>query len=154
MEERLPLLRSRPLPLQLVLAGVVPIVFGVICGVLLGISEPAYLVLSLLAIAGGYFAGYEHDGGTQGALRGLVGGALFGGSILLAHELTGEEAKAELPDPEIVLVALTTGIGILLGALGGRRRARDLRASADEEDRPAFSLSRLNRSELIGFAGA
>src|SRR5918997_3239742 len=126
------LLRTRPLPLQLVLAGLVPVVFGAICGWLLGVNEVAYLVLSILAIAGGYVAGMEHAGAGQGAIRGLVGGALFGGSILLVHEAIGEEPKAHLPEPEILLVAITTVAGVVLGALGGRRRQQ--RGESDEDE--------------------
>jgi hypothetical protein len=146
------LLRTRPLPLQLVLAGVVPIAFGAICGWLLGVDKTAYLVLSLLAIAGGYLAGQEHVGAGEGALRGLVGGALFGGAILLVHEATGKAPKADVPDPKIILVAITTVAGVALGALGGRRRAK--KEEEDEEDKPQFDITRLKRSEFIGFFGA
>ena len=90
---------------------VVPAVFGLICGILLGISEPAYLVLSILAIAGGYFAGFEHRGAGEGALRGLNGGLLFGVFILFGHEFSGEEPKAHLPEPEILLVVHHDGAG-------------------------------------------
>jgi len=119
-----PLLSERPPVLQIVLANVVPLVFGGICGLLLGISEPAYLVLSVLAIGGGYFAGLEHPTAREGAARGAIGGIQFGAMILLVHELTGKEAKAELPHPAIVLVVLTTVFGVLLGYLGGRSRAK------------------------------
>jgi hypothetical protein len=145
------LLRTRPLPLQLVLAGVVPILFGAICGWLLGVSEAAYLVLSILAIAGGYVAGQEHEGAGQGAIRGLVGGALFGLAIVGVHEATGETPKAELPDPSILIVAITTVAGVILGALGGRRRAQ--KEAEDEEEKTEFDLKRIKRSELLGFVG-
>ncbi len=145
------LLRERPLPLQVVIAAVVPAVFGAICGVLLGINEIAYLVLALLAIAGGFVAGMEHRGPAEGALRGLVGGSLFGGFILIAHEATGEEATAELPHPAIILVAVTAVFGVLLGALGGRARVRmETRA----ERGPFIDLSRLQRAEYLGFLAA
>jgi hypothetical protein len=145
------LLRTRPVPLQLVLAGLVPIVFGAICGWLLGVNEVAYLIASILAIAGGYVAGLEHHGAGEGAIRGLIGGALFGGSILLVHEAIGDEPKAELPDPKILLVAITVVFGVVLGALGGRRRVA--KEEEDEEDKPGFDIMRIKPSELIGFAG-
>ena len=113
--------------MQIVLGVVVPSTFGLVCGVLLGVSEPAYLVLSVLAIAGGYFAGLEHRTAAEGALRGLNGGLLFGVFILFAHEFSGSEPKLELPEPEVLLVVLTTVLGALLGALGGRSRARRAR---------------------------
>src|SRR3954467_11531354 len=145
------LLRTRPLPLQLVLAGVVPIAFGALCGWLLGVNKTAYLVLSLLAIAGGYVAGQEHMGAREGAIRGLVGGTLFGASILLVHEATGKAPKADVPDPKIILVAVTAVAGVILGALGGRRRAQ--KEEEEEEEKPEFDITRLKRSELLGFVG-
>lgn len=146
------LLRTRPIPLQLVLAGVVPAAFGAICGWLLGVDETAYFVASALAIAGGYFAGREHYGGREGALRGLIGGTIFGGFILLVHEATGKEAKANLPDPPILLMVVTAVFGVALGAMGGAARQR--KDDMKEEDKPVFSMQRIKPAELIGFAGA
>ena len=119
-----PLLSSRSPAQQILLANVVPAGFGVIAGILLGINEIVYLVVSVLAIGGGYFAGLEHPDTESGAIRGVIGGLLFGSFILLAHEATGEEAKAELPEPAILLAVLTTAFGAGLGALGGRSRAK------------------------------
>ena len=75
---------------------------------------------------GGVAAGFEYLGAGPGTLRGLLGGALYGSSILIAHEIEGSAAEADLPDPAVVLVVLTVIIGAGLGALGGwlrRRRA-------------------------------
>ncbi|MEA2461898.1 MAG: hypothetical protein QOH90_2075 [Actinomycetota bacterium] len=129
-----------------------PIVFGAICGWLLGVDKIAYLVLSILAILGGYVAGQEHKGLVEGAIRGLVGGALFGGSILLVHEATGKAPKADLPDPKILLLAITVGVGVFLGGLGGR--ARGAHDEEEEEEGPPFDIRRIKRFELIGFAGS
>ncbi len=118
------LLESHPPRLQVILAIVVPAVFGVIVGVLLGISEVVYVLGTLLGIPGAYMAGKEHVGAEEGALRGFAGGILFGTFILAAHAITGMERKAHLPEPEIVLVLITTVVGVALGALGGRARAR------------------------------
>lgn len=129
-----PLLSEHPRPVQAVLAIVVPAVFGAIAGILLGISEPAYVVLSLLVILGGVAAGFDHLGAAAGAQRGALGGALFGGFILIAHELSGEEAEAHLPEPAVVLVVVTTVLGVLLGALGGWLRARAQRRAGESAD--------------------
>jgi hypothetical protein len=115
---------------QFVLANLVPCVAGAACGVLLGVSGAAYLVLSVLAIAGGYFAGLEHRDASEGLTRGVVGGVQFGALILLAHELEGSSAKADLPHPAILLVVLTTLFGALLGYLGGRTRQRRMGAES------------------------
>ena len=119
-----PLLFDRPRSLQVLLAVVVPVVYGAITGIFLGISEPVYVVLSLLGVLGGVGAGIEHLGAREGALRGVFAGAMFGGSILIAHEIHGAEAKADLPDPAILLVVLTAVLGAGFGALGGRLRLR------------------------------
>ncbi|MGH2837596.1 MAG: hypothetical protein ACRDJY_04505 [Thermoleophilaceae bacterium] len=124
------LLESHPPQLQLILAIVVPAVFGLITGIFLGVSEIVYLVLSVLGIGGGYLAGKEHVGAEEGAIRGFTGGILFGTFILAADAITGMDRKAHLPEPDIMLVVLTTVFGIGLGALGGRARAK-------AENRPA-----------------
>ena len=119
-----PLLVSRNPNQQVILAVVVPATFGFICGILLGISEPAYLILSVLAIAGGIGAGYEHETGSEGAGRGVAGGMLFGTFILFGNALAGAEPKADLPEPHVLLVILTTTLGVAFGAIGGTLRAR------------------------------
>jgi hypothetical protein len=115
----------------------------------LGVNEVAYIILAVpLAMAGQVAAGFEHRGGKPGALRGLVAGALFGAAILAVHELTGKEAKAELPHPEIVLLAVTTLFGAGLGAIGGRWRA-------DAEERGSFiSFKEVSPAEFVGMASA
>jgi hypothetical protein len=118
------LLESHSPETQLILCLVVPSVFGMVTGIFLGISEIIYLLLSILGIAGGYLAGKEHIGASEGALRGFTGGILFGTFILAAHAATGLERQAELPEPEILLVVITTAAGIGLGALGGRARGK------------------------------
>jgi hypothetical protein len=127
-----PLLSERSRGTEFVLLVVVPSVGGAIAGVLLGVNEIAYLVYSALAIAAGFLGGLEHQGGWNGFYRGLVGGMEFGVFILIAHGVGFDsEPKAELPDPEILLVVITTVLGCLLGALGGRRRlALEKRAAA------------------------
>jgi hypothetical protein len=119
-----PLLSEHSRPVQALLAVVVPTVFGAVTGIFLGISEPVYLVLALLGIRGGGAAGFDHRGAAAGARRGALGGALFGAAILIAHEISGDEAEAELPEPAVLLVVVTTVLGVALGALGGRLRAR------------------------------
>jgi len=108
----------------MVLAIVVPAVFGLLTGIVLGVSEIGYLVLSVLGIAGGFFAGLEHRFVPEGAIRGFTGGILFGTFILLGHKVSGLDAKAHLPEPAAVLVVITTVLGIGLGALGARTRLK------------------------------
>ena len=125
-----PLLSNRSPGAQVALAIVVPALFGLGTGFVLGVSEIGYLVLSLLGIGGGFFAGLEHRGAGEGFLRGVTGGLLFGTFILLGHHVSGSEPKADLPHPEGMLVVITTVLGALLGALGGWMRGRRERRGA------------------------
>jgi hypothetical protein len=118
------LLRERNHGLEMVLVVVVPIIYGAITGYFLGESEGIYTVLALLGILGGFLAGLEHEGALEGFYRGLLGGLLFGVAILTANGILEEEPKAHLPDPEILLITITTGFGAVLGALGGWVRLR------------------------------
>jgi hypothetical protein len=125
-----PLLKDQPRWVQVTLALIVPSVYGVITGYVLGHSEGGYLILGLLGILGGAAAGFDHDGTGPGAARGLLGGTLFGVGILVGHELEGSEAKADIPDPAILLLVITVGLGVILGAIGGRLRHRVQTAAA------------------------
>lgn len=119
-----PLLLDRPIGAQLVLGIIVPALFGLLTGYLLGVSEVGYLVASLLGILGGIGAGYDHDGADEGFVRGIIGGLLFGVFILVGHSVFGQEATAKLPQPDGLLVVITTVLGALLGAIGGALRRR------------------------------
>ena len=126
------LLNERSAPVKVVLAVAVPTLLGVLTGFMLGVSELVYVVFALLGLAGAYVAGLEHDGARAGALRGILGGSLFGVWILIAHGLFFDAApKAHIPDPAIIHVAITTAFGALFGALGGRRRAKHERLTQE-----------------------
>jgi ABC-type branched-subunit amino acid transport system permease subunit len=126
------LFRDRPRPVQIVLGGVVPAVFGAIAGVLVGESTSAYWVIAALVTVGGVIAGFEHQDGWGGADRGLVGGAVYGTSLLVAHAIAGTHAKVSLGSFPPLLAVVTAIIGMLLGALGGRiaRAQRERREPA------------------------
>lgn len=119
-----PLLLDRPFAAQLVLAVVVPLAFGVLTGFVLGVSAVGYAVLSILGILGGVAAGHDHADADQGFVRGVCGGLLFGIGILLGHSVFGQQAKADLPHPHVILPIVTTILGALLGAIGGALRGR------------------------------
>jgi hypothetical protein len=108
---------------------VLPVAYGAVTGYFLGVSEATYLVLSVIGVLGGIGAGFDHQGAAAGAKRGVVAGLLFGASILIAHEIHGAEAKAELPEPAILLIVVTTLLGAAFGALGGRLRGRAARSA-------------------------
>ena len=121
-----PLFRDRSRPFQVIVGGVVPLLFGAVVGVVLGVSVGAYWALAALAAIGGVLAGLEHRDGWGGADRGLVGGALFGLGVLVAHAIAGTHAKVSLGSFPPFLIVIDAIIGMFLGALGGRM-ARALR---------------------------
>ncbi len=119
-----PPLLEQPRSVQVLLAVVLPALYGALTGYFLGVSEVTYLVLSALGVIGGIGAGFDHLGVAAGARRGLIAGSIFGGSILVAHEIHGAEAKADLPHPAILLIVITTVLAVGFGALGGWLRER------------------------------
>ncbi|HEY1355709.1 MAG TPA: hypothetical protein VGF09_05275 [Solirubrobacterales bacterium] len=123
-----PLFEDRTREARIVLAIVVPFLFGAVAGVFVGISAAVYTVLAVLAVIGGILAGLEHPGPGDGARRVFVGGALFGLGILLAHAIAGTDAKVSLGGFPPLLILIDAIIGAVLGAIGGAisrsRRAR------------------------------
>jgi hypothetical protein len=119
-----PLMSENPRWLQIVLVCVVPAAYGAITGWLLGISEGVYLVLSIVGIVGGIAAGFDHVGAKAGARRGLAAGSIFGSFILISHEIQNGHAKASLPHPGILLIVITTVLGVAFAAFGGWLRER------------------------------
>ncbi|MDX6637496.1 MAG: hypothetical protein QOJ01_1007 [Solirubrobacterales bacterium] len=120
----LPLLEERPVAAQVVLAIVVPVVYGAITGYTLGHSKGVYIVLNLLAAVGGVGAGFDHLGPRAGARRGVLGGAIFGLAVVIAHAIQGGPALTKIPHPAILLVVFTVLFGLALGAFGGYLRGR------------------------------
>ena len=109
---------------QIALAVGGPLIFGAIAGVLLGVNETAYLVISVIAIFGGIAAGYEHPDADEGSIRGLCAGLVFGATILAVSAVSGAEPKADLPDPPAFLIVVTTILSMIFGAIGGWLRKR------------------------------
>jgi hypothetical protein len=147
-----PLLLDRPVPARIVLGLVVPSAYGLVTGIALDKSKGLYIALIILAAIGGVLAGFEMYGFGQGAVRGVIGGALFGGFVLIGHALVSGDATVKLPDPEILYQLFTIIPGAALGAWGGR-----LRYDFEErgEGAPAlFDLKRIGHGELVGFAGS
>lgn len=122
-----PLLDERDAGTEFALVVIAPIVLGTIAGLLLGSTKAGYLIVSLVAIVGGFGAGLEHATPLEAVYRGLFGGTLYGVSILTALELSNKAPKTSLPHHQILLVLITAGGGALLGVLGARTRARAAR---------------------------
>jgi hypothetical protein len=149
------LFRDKPRPAQIILGGLVPFIFGCVVGVILGISAGAYWGLAILAGLGAVLAGFEHPDGWGGADRGLVGGALFGLGILIAHAIAGTDAKVSLGGFPPLLIVIDAIAGMLLGALGGRigrslfvRHGGEHKTPAEGADVKASSRVSRERSTL------
>jgi hypothetical protein len=121
------LFRDRPRPVQVILGGLVPLMIGALAGIMVGVAPGAYWAVAAIAAVGGILAGFEHRDGWGGADRGLVGGALYGIGLLVAHAIAGTDATVSLGSFPPLLAVITAIIGMLLGALGGRlaRAARE-----------------------------
>ena len=120
------LFRDRSRTFQVIVGGVVPLLFGAVVGIVVGVTSGGYWALAALAALGGVLAGLEHRDGWGGADRGLVGGALFGLGVVVAHAIAGTHAKVSLGSFPPFLIVIDAIVGMLLGALGGRL-ARSLR---------------------------
>jgi hypothetical protein len=112
------------MPVRVFLTVLLPASFGFLCGALLGSSGAVFLALQILGIAGGFFAGFEHDHWRGGVLRGICGGAIFGGFILIGHAVVGGSDHGLLPEVKVFQILITIFFGVLLGYLGARLRAR------------------------------
>jgi hypothetical protein len=133
-----PLFRDRPRAAQIVFGGVVPAVIGAVAGILIGVTTAGYWAIAAVAGIGGFIAGFEHQDGWGGADRGVVGGAIYGASLLIAHAIAGTEAKVSLGSFPPFLVVITAIFGMLLGAAGGRiARTQRRRQSGPAEEEAA-----------------
>jgi hypothetical protein len=98
--------------------------FGFLCGAVLDSSGALFLGLQAVAALGGYFAGFEHSHPHHARLRGVLGGLLFGGFILIGHETVGGDDHGLLPDLRLLQLVITVTLGVVLGTLGARTRQR------------------------------
>jgi hypothetical protein len=114
------LFRDRPRSAQFVLGGLVPAAIGALAGLLVGVSAGGYWAVAVLAAAGGFLAGFEHQDGWGGADRGFSGGLIYGIALLAVHGLAGTHAKVSLGSFPPLLAVVTAIIGMLLSAAGGR----------------------------------
>jgi len=116
------LLRERAENTQVMLAVIVPLLFGAVVGVVLGTSATFYWILLAVATLGALLSGLEHDEVKEAAVRGAVAGAAFGLGILAAHQLAGTDAKVSLGSFPPALILIDAVAGALLAALGCRLR--------------------------------
>ena len=145
-------LLDRPLAVRILLVVLVPGVYGLLNGWVLGHSKTVYIVLQILAAIGGYVGGFEHRSGREAAIRGFIGGAFFGGAIVLVHQLTGDHETVKLPHPASVLIAITAVVGAALAIFGAGARAAREEKGPPEPFKLDFSL--WLPGEYYGFLGS
>jgi hypothetical protein len=104
---------------QVLLAVVIPFIFGAIVGVVLGASAGVYWILSAIAAAGAVLAGLEHPDPRSAAIRGLVIGAVYGIAVLLAHAVAGTHAEVSLGSFPPIVILIDALAGAILAAIGG-----------------------------------
>ena len=104
---------------QVLLALVVPFIFGAIVGVVLGASATAYWILSAIAALGAVLAGLEHTDPRSAAIRGLVIGAVYGIGVLVAHAVAGTHAEVSLGSFPPLVILIDAIAGAILAAIGG-----------------------------------
>ena len=119
-----PLWRQQPRAVQIILVVVLPIAFGALCGFELGASKLWFQILMLLAGLGGIGGGFEHASAREGLVRGLAGGVVFIGALVVTFEARGVPAVAPLPGSLAITAVAYAIMGMPLGALGGWLRGR------------------------------
>ncbi len=113
---------------------ILPSLFGLLCGLALGVSGLLYLIGVILALLGGIGGGAQYARRSDALIRGVVAGGLFGVFILLGFELGNEgEAKVDLPHPGVLLLIFTIVPSLFLHWLGWRLRPRLLASRAETE---------------------
>jgi len=119
-----PLFSTLPRSAQVQLAGLGPLLFGMVCGFLLEATAGGYWVVSTVGLLGAVSSGMEHSGAPAGARRGLLAGSLFGIGVVLAHVIARERELVTIPHPAALMILVTSVIGTLFGAAGGAARSK------------------------------
>jgi hypothetical protein len=107
-----------PRAIQIQLAAIGPLLFGLVCGFVLELNAAAYWAASALSAAGGLAGGTEHTAVRPAALRGALAGTCFGLGIVIANAASDRPALAPLPSPPILLILITATAGSALAAAG------------------------------------
>jgi hypothetical protein len=107
-----------PRAIQIQLAAIGPLLFGLVCGFVLELSAVAYWVTSALSMFGGLVGGAEHGTLRPAVLRGTIAGACFGAGIVIANAASDRPALAPLPSPTAALILITATAGGALAAAG------------------------------------
>jgi hypothetical protein len=113
-----------PRAIQIQLAAIGPLLFGLVCGFVLELNAAAYWAASALSAAGGLAGGTEHTAIRSAATRGTIAGACFGLGIVLANAASDRPALAPMPSPIAALILITATAGGGLAAAGAVLKSR------------------------------
>jgi len=113
-----------PRAIQVQLAAIGPLLFGLVCGFVLELDQAAYWGVSALSVLGGIAGGTEHGAIRSAALRGVVAGACFGLGVVIANAASDRPALAPLPSPAAALILITATAGAGLAAGGALLASR------------------------------
>ena len=114
-----PLFEDRTREAQIVLAVVVPFLFGASPGSSSGSRPPSTRFWPCWPRSAASSPASSTPIPAGGARRVFVGGALFGLGILIAHAIAGTDAKVSLGGFPPLLILIDAIIGAVLGAIGG-----------------------------------
>jgi hypothetical protein len=117
-----------------------PVVAGLVCGLALHVNTWAYVVGVVLVVAGGRGVGTQHRTLAAAAARGLWGGTLWAGALLVTHAViattTTSTASVALPQPETTFLlwsAIPSGvIAVVSFTVARRAHGRTRRLRVDE----------------------
>lgn len=131
-----------PLPIQVQLAAIGPLLFGLVVGFLLEINGAAYWAVTALSVAGGLAGGREHGAIRSASLRGATAGTCFGLGVVIANAASKGQPLAPLPSPTALLIVITALAGTGLAAAGAwlnsqhkhRHRQRSLPSARSSRD--------------------
>jgi hypothetical protein len=105
-------------PIQVQLAAIGPLLFGLVCGFVLEINAVAYWAASALSAVGGLAGGTEHAAIRPATLRGAAAGTCFGLGVVIANAASKGQPLAPLPSPTALLILITAAAGTGLAAAG------------------------------------
>lgn len=114
-----PLLRLQS-PAERALNMAVPLVWGLLCGLLSGVDRAAFTIGLAASVIGAFGAGRQQLGAGAGLLRGVFAGTLFGVSVLAGHAILGSGSL--LLHPVWLQIVFTAVVGGTFAACGGWSR--------------------------------
>src|SRR5947208_15505399 len=106
-----------PLAVRVQLAGVGPVLLGMVCGFCLHVSAGAWWVVNVAGALGGLAGGLESDGARAAVVRGVTGGVLFGAGVVAADAMAHGSRHAPVPSPIALMIIVSAAAGTTLGVL-------------------------------------